>query len=97
AIGDPPAFSVAGTIYDDPVDLDGEDGVNVVVTDSLEHTCTATTNEVGNFYLTPEECSPTFPLVTITVALLGATPITMQSDSGRSGGCATCHVAPAGP
>ena len=56
AIGDPPAFSVAGTIYDDPVDLDGEDGVNVVVTDSLENTCTATTNEVGNFYLTPEEC-----------------------------------------
>lgn len=92
ALGDPPAFSVAGTIFDDPIDLLGEDGATVSLTDTNGSTYSATTNAAGNFYITPGEWSPTFPL---TVSVTSVTTVTMQSQIGRSGACATCHVSPA--
>jgi hypothetical protein len=97
AIGDPPAFSVAGTVFDDPVDLDGANGATVVLTDSTGNTQSATTNAAGNFYLTPSDWSPTFPLTNVGVVSAQGSVVTMQSEIGRSGACATCHVAPAGP
>ena len=98
AVGDPPAFSVAGTVYDDPVELDGEDNATLELTDSTGSSYTAMTNAAGNFYVTPDEWTPVFPLVGIAVYAFGAgAPVKMQSEAGRSGGCATCHVPPTGP
>jgi len=99
AIGDPPAFSVAGTVFDDPVDLDGEEGATVLLVDSTGQspTSTVTTNAAGNFYLTPDQWSPVFPLTKIGVVSAEGMVLTMQSEAGRSGACATCHVSPAGP
>ncbi len=99
AVGDPPAFSVAGTVFDDPIDLDGEEGATVVLVDSNMQSppMTVTTNAAGNFYLTPDQWSPVFPLMTVGVISAAGMELTMHSEAGRSGGCATCHVSPAGP
>lgn len=95
ALGDPPAFSVAGTVFNDPVDLGGADGVIVSLTDNNGIPYMATTNTAGNFYVTPDQWSPAFPL---KVIIIGAnTERIMQSEIGRDGACASCHVNPAGP
>ncbi len=97
AIGDPPAFSVAGTIYQVPSNAVPASGAIVSFTDATGSTKTATTNTVGNFYLTPSQWNPTFPLSGITVVNTAGVKVTMQSSVGWSGGCSTCHFDPAGP
>jgi hypothetical protein len=95
--GDPSAFSVAGTVFEEPLGMVGEDGATVLLTDSTGSMHMATTNSVGNFYLTPGQWSPVFPLTHVEVVSAAGSIVTMQSEVGRSGACATCHVAPAGP
>jgi hypothetical protein len=91
-IGDPPQFTVAGTVFDDPVDLDGADGITVTMTDANDSMYEATTNAAGNFYVTPDQWNPTFPLhVSLSNGLV------MSSEIGRNGACAFCHVNPASP
>lgn len=94
--GDPSAFSVAGTVFETSGSLVGADLATVSLTDTAGRTYEATTNSVGNFYITPSQWSPTFPLT--HVAVTGATGVMalMQSDVGRDGACASCHVDPAG-
>ncbi len=75
----------------------GESGATVLLTDSTGSMHMATTNSVGNFYLTPGEWSPVSPLTHVEVVSAAGAIVTMQSEVGRSGACATCHVAPAGP
>jgi len=98
AIGDPPEFVVAGTIYARPESAVGLANAVVTMHDATGSMHEATTNAAGNFYLTPQEWAPVFPLHGITVqsALYGFM-VRMQSSVGRDGGCASCHVAPAGP
>ena len=96
AIGDPPAFSIAGTVFETPTSALAEDGATVSLTDANMSQYVATTNGAGNFYLTPSEWSPVFPLSAITVTSASGMTVTMQSNVGRDGACATCHFDPAG-
>lgn len=95
ALGDPPAFSVAGTIYVDEAATTAAKGAVVTLTDSKEQTYRATANEVGNFYVTPSEFLPAYPMkVSVTYDRV---VVDMSSEVGRGGSCAACHVKPAGP
>jgi hypothetical protein len=96
-LGDPPAFSVAGTVFEEPNGMVGEDDATVLLTDSAGTMYMATTNTAGNFYVTPSQWSPVFPLTQVGVVSTAGTMVTMHSEVGRSGACATCHVAPVGP
>jgi hypothetical protein len=98
AFGDPPAFSVAGTIYATPSSLVGLEGATVSITDSQGPPFTTmATNAAGNFYVTPDQWSPVYPLSSISVISTSSNFVTMQSAVGRDGACASCHVNPAGP
>jgi hypothetical protein len=100
ALGDPPAFSVAGTIYETPSSTVGVQGATITLVDSSGSRrpyVTQPTNDAGNFYVTPSEWTPTFPITTIAVTSAKAGFATMKSSIGRSASCATCHFPPNGP
>jgi hypothetical protein len=95
AIGNPPKFSVAGTIFQDELGKAPAVKAVVTLTDFDNRSHTATTNEAGNFYLQPGEFTPTYPMrVSITYS---GTTVLMTSEVGRAGSCADCHTHPAGP
>jgi hypothetical protein len=96
AIGDPPAFSVAGTVFDRPSGTLGVNGATVSLSDANGSTFAATTNTAGNFYVVPSQWVPTFPMK-VTVSPGSGQTVTMQTDIGRDGACAACHVNPPGP
>lgn len=96
ALGDPPAFSVAGTIFDRPSDAQPVNGATVSLLDANGSSFDALTNAAGNFYVTPDQWTPTFPL-TVAVTTGAGLKVTMHTDVGRDGACATCHFDPAGP
>jgi hypothetical protein len=95
AFGDPPAFSVAGTVFEERATKQA--AVNAVVkleaADGAKRELTA--NAVGNFYVTPEAWNPTYPLK-VSVTYQSET-VSMTTNIGRDGSCAGCHVDPAGP
>ena len=95
AFRDPPAFSVAGTVYtsaDSAVPLAGAI-VTLVGADGASFP--VMTNDAGNFYVSPDAFSPKYPM-RVSVAY-GGTTVQMQSHVGWSGSCGTCHADPAGP
>jgi hypothetical protein len=94
-VGDPPGFSVAGTVYVDAGDFTPAAGAVVSLTDSVGKTFDAIANEVGNFYVLPHQLTPTYPMK-VTVRFNDVT-VKMTADVGRDGSCATCHFDPAGP
>ena len=59
-------------------------------------TATATTNTAGNFYLTPGEYTPKYPIHVTSIAQ-GGVSVLMHSHIGGNGSCAGCHADPAGP
>jgi hypothetical protein len=94
-VGDPPAFAVAGTVFDAPNSPVPASGVTVTLTGSNGHAFSAVTNAAGNFYVVPDEFIPAYPMkVTISV---GGVTNTMQSHVGRDGSCAGCHTDPPRP
>ncbi len=97
-LGDPPPFSVAGTIFltpNDPRAANGVDGASVVITDATGDARTFATNQAGNFYVPVSEWTPTYPLrVRVTYRTYD---VTMTSHIGRDGSCAGCHFTPTGP
>jgi hypothetical protein len=95
ALGDPPEFSVAGTVYQAASSTQALSGASVILTGADGASYSATTNEAGNFYITPKEFAPKYPM-RVTV-LSGGVPVTMQSHVGWAGSCAKCHVDPPGP
>jgi hypothetical protein len=95
ALRDPPAFSVAGTIFVDADSLVAADGATVTLTDSDEKTIDLTTNQAGNFYASPSQFTPTYPM-TVEVRYRGVR-VPMTSKIGRDGSCGGCHTDPAGP
>jgi hypothetical protein len=98
-------FALAGTVYQRATDTAGVAGAQVSVTDDRGHAFTATTNQVGTFYVTVDGAtsSPTargeghltipwslaFPL-RVSVARGGLTK-KMRSFIHREAGCGECH------
>ena len=70
-------------------------GAQVLIEDVTGSTYTATTNEVGNFYIAPAQWSPTMPLQ-VQVSQ-GKDVQSMLTHIGREGSCAECHTPTAGP
>ncbi len=95
AVGDPPAFSAAGTVYENASSTSPLANATVTFTGADGETHPTTTNAVGNFYVTPAEFVPKYPM-RVSVTSNGTT-VTMQSHVGWASSCATCHADPAGP
>lgn len=104
-LGDPARFTVAGTVFQSPSSSQGADGVQVNITDAHGATCSGVvTNTAGNFYVTPQQCDPVFPLrVSLSRQMYAAPSAIMQTlvtGNGTTtpidGACATCHFDPAG-
>jgi hypothetical protein len=89
-------FSIAGTIFDSPSTLVGVGKVQVLLVDSIGSSppTPPVTNCVGNFYLTPEQWTPEFP-VAVQVYSAGMMA-TMLTQIGRATSCAECHTDPPG-
>ena len=97
AVGDPPALSVAGTLFLDANGLVPVSGAAVILQDADGVTSNAaTTNEAGNFYFSPDEFLPRYPLQVNSITV-GAVAIAMHSHIGGNGSCAGCHFDPPGP
>jgi hypothetical protein len=92
-LGDPREFSVAGTVYERQGTTIAAGGATVSLTDSNGNGYDAVTNDVGNFYISPFEFKPVYPLQ-VDVHYRGERA-TMRSVIGRDGACATCHADPA--
>ena len=93
ALGNPPQFTVAGTVYVKPNDASASNaanGASVQMTAANGSTYTAETNQVGNFYVTPGQWTPTYPMK-VTVVYQGLT-VPMQTHIGRDGSCSGCHL-----
>ncbi|HEX3772553.1 MAG TPA: hypothetical protein VHV30_16860 [Polyangiaceae bacterium] len=88
-----PQFVVAGTVYAVEGATTPARGARVTIEDTNGSFYNATTNEVGNFYIAPDQWSPVFPLQA-TVSQGGASQ-QMLTHIGRDGSCAGCHVNPA--
>ncbi|MGO8993551.1 MAG: hypothetical protein ACLQVI_09480 [Polyangiaceae bacterium] len=95
ATGDPAAFSMAGTVFAGGNSLLPSMGVTVTLQGADGTTVTATTNAAGNFYLTPADFTPVYPVHVTTLEQAGVTN-TMHSHIGGNGSCAGCHTDPAG-
>jgi hypothetical protein len=96
ALGDPPEFSVAGTVFATPDALTPASGATVaLLSQGATVSFTTTTNEAGNFYVQPSQYTPSYPMH-VSVTYNGAT-VVMVSHVGRDGSCADCHTDPRGP
>ena len=84
-------FAVAGTIYRESGDEEGEPDVDVIMTDADGRVFTERTNEAGNFYIEAGEAHPTFPM-TVEVDGDGAPVRHMRSAIYREGSCSACHL-----
>ncbi len=87
-----PQLSVAGTVYRDPADTRPVDSAEVILIDATQARYTATTNCVGNFFVTPGDFAPVLPLW--TTVRLGTFSIDMESAVHLNGDCASCHTDP---
>jgi hypothetical protein len=96
ASGDPPAFTMAGTIFAGGNSLQPSVGTVVTLENADGTTATATTNAAGNFYLTPDAYTPRYPVHVTSITQAGVSN-TMHSHIGGNGSCAGCHFDPAGP
>ena len=95
AIGDPQAFSVAGTVYALFKESAPAVGAQVQIEDITGAVFRAPTNAAGNFYVTTSQWQPTYP-TQMQVSLMAATN-QMLTHVGRDGSCATCHQSLSGP
>jgi hypothetical protein len=87
-------FSLAGTVFDSNHSAVGVDNAQILIVDSNGSSPTApvVTNCVGNFFITPEQWNPAFPiLVGIQSGKISAT---MFSQISRATSCAECHADP---
>ena len=84
------AFSVAGTVYH-ALDADTPSpGALVRLADNAGGRATAAANCAGNFFLSPEDFTPTYPL---WVSLkLADRDVAMDSPINVEGSCAGCHA-----
>lgn len=92
SLGNPPGFSVAGTVFVNATDLQPAVDAGVTLTDSEGHVFDASTNAAGNFFILPHEFQPVYPMK-VAVQFDGTT-VNMTADVGRNGSCAACHFDP---
>jgi mono/diheme cytochrome c family protein len=83
-------FTVAGTVFAQPLRQVGVEGAEVRMTDADGTTHIAKTNCVGNFMVTPEEWPAKFPIL-VEIGK-GAVRRSMRSAIGRDASCAGCHA-----
>jgi hypothetical protein len=93
--GEASPFTIAGTVYVDPNSDKVVGGVDVIVIDSAGRVFTSKTNCAGNFYITPNQFRPRYPIWIDMRA--GTVHRSMESPSYREGSCAACHWEPRGP
>ena len=88
-------LSIAGTVYVTQGASDPAVGAQVQIKDINGTILNAKTNESGNFYVTPGEWQPKYPLQ-IQVSL-NSSQQAMISVINRDGSCADCHGPAPGP
>jgi hypothetical protein len=88
-------FVMAGTVYEVQGETGGAKGASVQIEDVNGDFYTATTNEVGNFYITTQQWAPTLPAQ--VMVFQGQNSQQMVTHIGRDGSCAGCHVQPPSP
>lgn len=93
-IGDPRQFSIAGTVFVNPYDKVAASGATIIMTDANNVVFTTTTNQAGNFYVTPSQWTPAYPMTVEVDYQRYQTK--MRSHIGRDGSCSGCHFDPAG-
>jgi hypothetical protein len=96
---EPPIMTVAGTIHafpatENPLPVKG---VTVRLTDAFGDQFEKGTNCAGNFFITPEEWKPAFPLraeieYPVPESLDSTKRVVMSTRISRDGSCAGCHV-----
>ncbi len=97
ALGDPPAFSVAGTLYLDAQGLVPVPGATLTLLGAdMSTSPPVTTNDAGNFFWTSDTYLPPYPIHVSSITV-GNVAISMHSHIGAEGSCAGCHVDPPGP
>jgi hypothetical protein len=82
-------FTVAGTVFAQPLRQVGVEGAEVRMTDADGTKHTAKTNCVGNFMVKSSEWDPKFPIL-VEVAKNNVRR-SMRSAIGRDASCASCH------
>jgi hypothetical protein len=102
ALRDPQRFTVAGTVYETSSGQVVSVGASVILTDANALRTQLPTNAAGNFYATPREYDPTFPIQVTVTGPSGQTVYmrTLVEGNGTvepNGGCASCHFNPQGP
>jgi hypothetical protein len=93
-LGDPPEFSIAGTVFRTPSDQRPVNHAVVELQNADGSKHSVETNSAGNFYLSPRAFKPQFPMQ-VKVRYDGE-DVTMHGTIGREGSCAGCHSDPAG-
>ena len=83
-------FTVAGTVFAQPMREVGVENAEVRMTDSDGTKYTAKTNCVGNFFVKPDDWQPKFPIL-VEVAKNNVRQ-SMKSAIGREGSCGGCHT-----
>jgi len=98
--GDPPRFTVGGTVFQTSGALLPAIGVDVHLKDVNGATADLQTNAAGNFYVTPGQYDPAFPVTANVQGPDGTVRMwTLIEGNGTvepNGGCASCHFDPAG-
>lgn len=89
-------FLMAGTVYGVQGESAPASGAKVTIEDIQGSSFTATTNEVGNFFIRPEDWALVYP-AQVTVALGDETPQMMGTHINRDGSCADCHALTTSP
>ena len=87
-----PDFSAAGTIYATRSGTAPLQDAQVTLQDATGSMHVTKTNDVGNFYVTKSEWSPTFP-VFVRLDFNGMRKI-MQTRIGQTADCGYCHAGP---
>jgi cytochrome c553 len=82
-------FTVAGTVFAQPLRQIGVEGAEIRMTDSNATKYIAKTNCVGNFFVKAADWDPKFPIL-VEIAK-GNVRRSMQSTIGRNASCAGCH------
>lgn len=83
-------FTIAGTVFAQPLRQVGVDSAEVRMTDADGTKYLAKTNCVGNFFVKPSDWVPKFPIL-VEVAK-GGVRRSMRSPIGREPSCAVCHT-----
>ena len=85
-------FSLAGTVYLVRNAEDPAVGAFIQIQDSAGQVVTLQTNEAGNFWLTPAQWEPVYPIQ--TRVRWGRITKQMNQPINRAESCADCHVPP---